>query len=46
MRFEIDELFGQSEDDLIFRNVTGVDKLFVKGKIQSWTVKIGPVSKF
>ena len=31
----VDELFGQSEEDLIFRKLTGIDELFVKGKILS-----------
>jgi hypothetical protein len=29
----VDELFGQCEEDLIFRKLTGIDELFVKGKI-------------
>ena len=33
MKNEFDELFGQSEEDLIFRKLTGIDELFVEGKI-------------
>ena len=33
MKDAVDELFGQSEEDLIFRKLTGIDKLFVKGKL-------------
>ena len=28
------ELFGQSEEDLIFRKLTGIDEFFDKGKIR------------
>ena len=31
---KVDELFGQSKEDLIFRKLTGIDELFVKGKIR------------
>ena len=34
MKDEFDELFGQSEEDLIFRKLTGIDELFVEGKIR------------
>ena len=34
MKDEFDELFGQSEEDLIFRKLTGIDELFVTGKIR------------
>ena len=34
MKDEVDELFGQSEEDLIFRKLTGIDELFVEGKIR------------
>ena len=33
MKDAVDELFGQSEEDLIFRKLTGIDELFVKRKI-------------
>ena len=33
MKNEFDELFGQSEEDLVFRQLTGIDELFAKGKI-------------
>ena len=34
---KVDELFGQSKEDLIFRKVTGSDELIFKGKISSMT---------
>jgi len=30
MKYEVDKMFGQSQEDLIFRKVTGVDEYFVK----------------
>ena len=30
---EVDKLFGQSEEDLVFRKLTGIDELLAKGKI-------------
>ena len=28
-----DKLFGQSEEDLVFRKLVGIEELFAKGKI-------------
>ena len=33
MKDKVDELFGQSEEDLIFRKLTRYDELFVKGNM-------------
>ena len=30
---EVDKLFGQSKEDLVFRKITGIDELLAKGKI-------------
>ena len=37
MKYEVDKMFGKSQEDLIFRKVTGVDEYFVKGKIRKGT---------